>query len=236
LIFKVLLIIILAPVALILIALFTPVFYEIYAEYDKKLKLDVYIFGIKLKNRRKKTTEKPEEDVKRRVKIEKKTELKTEKRKEEKKEKKKVSLKEIFSEINFYFKYPNKEIIIKSCVNLLFKILAVLKPKIFELDAEYGLEDVAATGQIYGALWAFGIIRKDINIKPNFDKEVFLIKLHLKGKILLALLAAPVLKFVLSRPIFKLILDALKRYKDLNKKNKKTGGKAVNYGICGSSG
>ena len=222
-ILKILLILILIPVALLLIALFTPVFYEIFLRYDNRLTYEIYLYGIKLKFPKKRPAKKSATPKP----------IKS-------KPKRKLDLKKLAADLDFFIKYPDKEILLKQFANLVSKILKALRPKVFEADGEFGLADVAATGQVYGALWAFGIINNNINLQPNFEKEIITANVRLKGRIMLWLFAWPALTFILSPRTLKLISTILKRYKkpkiNKNNKNNKINRKAVNYGVCGSSG
>lgn len=137
--------------------------------------------------------------------------------KKEEEEKKKEEIEENKEEkINFeYFKnLENKKGFIKICIKFIKGILKGVKPKDIQVDATIGLKDPALTGYIL----AFSGMGKmfygsHINVYGNFEKPMFEGACSIRGRIIIGYFIFILLRFILSKPIFKIIRILLKERK-----------------------
>jgi len=150
------------------------------------------------------SNEKPEKELKEKPKKE---------PKEEPKEAKKTSiekqLQQALDQYNMVVKYPDKKVIIKSAINLFKTLLKKLKPKIFKVDMEVGLDDPSATGFIMAATSLLIELHPHVNIYGNFEEKTFTYKARIKGRLFLFPFMYHTCKFVLQKPIRTLIRKIL---------------------------
>jgi len=135
-----------------------------------------------------------------------------------------VKLKQNIEKAKRIYYYPNRKKIQDKLIKELKCILKALNPKILRLTCELGLEDTAMTGRILGAFYALnGIWQKDIHLIGDFTRKILVINLYVKGKIVLGAILYPIIRFLLSKPIFKIIVGMMKgKNKSKSKKTKKS--------------
>lgn len=130
-------------------------------------------------------------------------------------------------EINaaYFLKMPTKErkILIKAVIKLLKSLLKGVKPNKFYLTGTVGLSDPALTGEIVGLAWTLnGILNKRIEISAAFDREVIEGEVYIKGRIVPVYMVFCLIRFVLVKPVRKIIKLLLKGSGDKNgKRNRK---------------
>lgn len=132
-------------------------------------------------------------------------------------------------EINVKFKYYRDQIPVKeliSCTIVFFKkILKVISPKVCRVNLEIGLSEPHTTGYVLGILGVLSdYIPMDLRTTGVFDKEVIQGDIHASGKLYLYKIMLPSVKYVLSKPVLKVIRLALiemKKQKEPILKDKK---------------
>lgn len=135
--------------------------------------------------------------------------------------------KEEYQELNvrYFLKMPKEErkILVKAVVKLLKSLLKGVKPNKFYLIGTVGLSDPSLTGEVVGAAWVLnGILNRRIEITAAFDKEVIEGKVYIKGNIVPAYMLFCIARFVLVKPVRKIIKLLLKGSGDKNgKRNRK---------------
>ena len=114
--------------------------------------------------------------------------------------------KEKFDEI---YHYPDKNILIKLTKRYVKKIFWALKPKKFTAKVEFGINEPDKVGYILGITQTIiTVTQLDIQIKGVFDREVFNGNAYLEGKIYIYKFVLPTLRYVFSKPIWKLVKKA----------------------------
>ena len=108
-------------------------------------------------------------------------------------------------QMDFFLNYPDKKLIITLSIDLIKKILNNLKPTTFSLKAEIGLEQPHTTGLILAATSQSVFFTPNIDIVGNFDETIFVYEFKLAGKISLIKIVVPTTRYLLKRPIRKLI-------------------------------
>ena len=189
----------------------------------------IKIFGIKLKNKDKNIKVEEKEDTKEDINIKQEYEIasvdldikKDEYKKEDytkktklkdKLENIKVKINNIIEKIKFIINYPNKKEIINASIVLIKKLLKAIKFKKIKINVDYGLDDPFKTGNICGIISSIIPFMpkkyiKNINIMPNFNKEIFLADLEIKFSTSLFKILLPIIIFVLKKPIRKIIFS-----------------------------
>jgi len=105
------------------------------------------------------------------------------------------------------------ERLIKPTKRLVFKIIKRLKPKIFNLSAEIGI-DPYKTGLLMAFISQFHL-SDNVQIIGNYEETKLEGYLELAGKLRLIYFAAPAVRFILSAPVLKLLFYVRKRRKEL---------------------
>lgn len=109
----------------------------------------------------------------------------------------------------------NKKEIIDAFKSFLKKIIKAIKLKKLKINFELGLDDPAATGQLFGLISIFLALIKaknsSINLKPNFNQEIYKGDLSFNIKTSLLRLIYPVCFFIFKKPIRKLLLKLFKK-------------------------
>lgn len=83
-----------------------------------------------------------------------------------------------------YLKKDESKIAIKEIKNIIFGAIRHILPQKFKARAWFGFEDPATTGNVLGVLSIFyGIYGKNLDLNPNFQKEVLKFEYELKGRI-----------------------------------------------------
>ncbi|WP_207647188.1 DUF2953 domain-containing protein [Peptoclostridium litorale] len=102
---------------------------------------------------------------------------------------------------------------LKSISDLLSDFLRWLKPKKFRLRGMVGFEDPHHTGMLCGLLYIFEepLRNSGINIISIFDREVFEGSFEIEGKLTIAVLLLICMKFVLSKPVRRIISYQIRR-------------------------
>jgi len=123
--------------------------------------------------------------------------------------------------LEYFLRMPKEErkIIYKAIKRLLKSTLRGIKPNNFYLTGTVGLSDPSLTGELVGVAWALnGVLNKRIEISAAFDREVIEGQVYIKGKIVPVYMAFCITRFVLVRPIRKIIKILLKGTGDKNGK------------------
>lgn len=72
----------------------------------------------------------------------------------------------------------------------LFRLWKHIKPKKYKLDMNFGTGDPASTGQLLGVIsFTYPIFKNNLNIMPDFEKQILEGNLFLKGRIQVYMLA-----------------------------------------------
>lgn len=119
------------------------------------------------------------------------------------KEKNNVSLKERY----LYLKnYPDKKKIFNITKKLISRLFHAVKYKKLNLEIKFGFNDPYLTGYVLG-LFSFisYFLPFYFNVKGEFEKEIINFKVETKGIFNLCSILLPILVFVLSKPIWKII-------------------------------
>lgn len=113
------------------------------------------------------------------------------------------SIKNIFDSV---YHYPDRNVLIMLTVEYLKKMFMALKPKVFSVKAEFGMNEPDQVGYILGiAQTIIPFSRLDIRIKGVFDKEVLNGTVCLKGNLYLYRFLFPTVQFLLAKPTWKVI-------------------------------
>ena len=108
--------------------------------------------------------------------------------------------------------YPDKDEIFRQALRLVRSLLAAAMPKRLELSGDLGFEDPSSTGYAAGAvsvISAFSYPRITLRVAPDFSREVFKLRLLVRGKIVGVSFVIPVCKFLLCKPVWKLLKLAI---------------------------
>lgn len=100
----------------------------------------------------------------------------------------------------------NKELLF-SLLDTIRKIFHFIRPKVFKLKAKYGLDDPYDNALLLAIITSFYPLLKDyeVNLVPSFEDSVLEGELEIRGKIAVVLLLFILVKFMLSKPIRKII-------------------------------
>lgn len=121
----------------------------------------------------------------------------------------------ILFRIKQFWDYPDRKKIVWLTCRLFKKLLKALMPKQLSLDVEYGCENPAYTGYVLAfssiLVLQFG---DNIKVRGNFQQTVLNGNLNGFGKLYLIDIIGPLIQYILSRPIFKIIWRYFRRRKD----------------------
>jgi len=171
-------------------------------ETDEEIEIDL----------EKETKQKPKEEQESEKEIE--EELKQDSKEKPKEKSKKKSLREklyldkvdmVIEKIKYIYHYPTRHEVQRLTIKFIKDILRKLKPKVFKIDGEIGFDSPDTTGYVIGALYASPISRLGVNLKGNFEKEIFVVEGTMKGKIKLFPLLWITGRFLTKKPIMDLI-------------------------------
>lgn len=151
------------------------------------------------------------------------------KRKEQEKRKKSTHKKEknpvdndenrftrVFRLAKSFIDYPDRKIMVKKTIILLKRLLQPVKPSKFKLTGEVGFGSPDITGKFLAAESVFAsFTRLQINIKGNFNRKCVDLNYSANGSFCLFSLLWPVVLYVFSKPIWKII------WKYINNKEEK---------------
>lgn len=114
--------------------------------------------------------------------------------------------KNIYDKILYFKNYPERDIIIKYTVNLIKDLFEGIKPEYFEVNMIVGFDDPFHTGCFLGAASVVSaFLPFKINVWGEFDKKIFKCDLKTKGKTNVFKVGFPVLKYILKKPVLKII-------------------------------
>ncbi len=111
-------------------------------------------------------------------------------------------------DLNYFIKMPKEERkqLISAAMKLIKSLLRGVKPRDFCLKGTLGLSDPSLTGEIAGAAWAMnGIFDKRIELEAVFDREVIEGEFSVKGHIIPALMLFYIVRFIVTKPVRKII-------------------------------
>jgi len=128
-------------------------------------------------------------------------------------------IKNTWDQIQYYKNHPDRSEIISQAKLLIKRTIKSVLPKRLEISGTYGFEDPSQTGFATAGIsivTQFVYPRIRINTKPDFTQQVINLSLLVKGKIWIIALLVPMLKFLFSKPIWRLLMPLI-----FPKKNKK---------------
>ncbi|MBE6011540.1 MAG: DUF2953 domain-containing protein [Lachnospiraceae bacterium] len=114
----------------------------------------------------------------------------------------------IVEKIKYYYNYPDRDELIRLGKDFLKKSLKTFKVKIFFLKGRIGFESPDHTAYAIGALSVFNAwIKKPyyIQVTPDFQEEKINLSIDSKGNIYLGRLCVLFIRFVLKKPVWKLV-------------------------------
>lgn len=111
----------------------------------------------------------------------------------------------VIDKIKFVYSYPQREEIQRLTIKLIKKLAKSLKPKIFKIDGEVGFDSPDTTGYFMAGVSVLIFTKLDINLKGNFEKQIFIAKVIISGKARISSILWPIGKYVLKKPIRNLI-------------------------------
>lgn len=122
----------------------------------------------------------------------------------------KNNIKESLFNLKKILNYPNKKEIISLTILLIKRLIKCIKFKKIKININYGLNDPFKTGNICGIISTIIPFLpkkyiKDINIMPDFEKEIFLANVELKCKTSLIKILLPIIIFISKKSIRKII-------------------------------
>ena len=125
---------------------------------------------------------------------------------------KKFKIKETINKLKYIFNYPNKQEIFNLTFLLIKRLIKAIKIKKIKINIDYGLDEPYKTGNFCGIISVITSFLpkkhiKNINIMPDFEKEVFLVDCIVKGKTSLIKILLPIIVFIIKEPIRKIIFN-----------------------------
>ena len=104
--------------------------------------------------------------------------------------------------------YPNKDIIIKYTIKLVKELSKNIKPNYVCIDILAGFDDPAKTGYFLGLMSVISVFFPyKININTDFNNKIFNADTRFNGKTSLWLIGFPILKYILRKPIWNLLMN-----------------------------
>ena len=107
--------------------------------------------------------------------------------------------------------YPEKKKLINITIKMIKRLLRPLKPKLFNAEGTIGFDDPSYTGYFVGmaeALRGIYDLGKTIRIQGDFQRKILYYKFNVKGWFIPLSLIWPVLAYVFSGPIMRIIRDS----------------------------
>jgi len=121
----------------------------------------------------------------------------------------------IWYRIKNFWDYPDRPKIIKSSLRLIKKLVKVLIPDKLSLDIEYGSDNPAHTGFALAFSSILVLYFGDnVKVRGNFQEKKLSGKVKGYGKVFLIDIVRPLLVFVFSWPIIKIIWKRIKKRKE----------------------
>jgi len=124
-------------------------------------------------------------------------------------------IKEIANQIRYYLNYPNRDIIISATWDLVKRLFKKLRPKKLRLTGEVGFESPHLTGYLFAVLGALCLPIS--GLKPNFDERILSLNLCARGRLSLWSIVWQLIRYVIKRPIWSLVMDFYKHNKQQKK-------------------
>ena len=101
---------------------------------------------------------------------------------------------------------PDKKELMNLTLLLFRRVFKALKPSYFHLSGEIGFESPDLTGYFFAFLgMAQGFVKANINVKANFEEKANNLELKTKGWVTAFGLCLPVIRYILSRPVWRVI-------------------------------
>lgn len=98
--------------------------------------------------------------------------------------------------------------IISSTWRLLIRLIKNLGFKKFELNGIIGFDDPADTGKTLGAIAVFkSFLPLSVNVEGNFENKELTGDFNIKGRTNLWLILFPIIKYILTKPMWQLVKD-----------------------------
>lgn len=117
----------------------------------------------------------------------------------------------IMEKIKFLQKFNDRYCInslISSTWRLLIRLFKNLGFKSFELNGVIGFDDPADTGKTLGAIAVFkAFLPLSVNVDGNFENKELIGDFNIKGRTNLWLILFPILKYVLTKPVWQVVKD-----------------------------
>ena len=116
--------------------------------------------------------------------------------------------------------YPGRSEITGRCWLLVKQVLRSTLPKRLELRGTFGFEDPCYTGMAAGAIHAaapFAPKAVKLLALPDFSRRVLELTLLVQGKLAAISLIVPMVRFLLSAPVWKLVKKIIRRRKSHGK-------------------
>lgn len=108
---------------------------------------------------------------------------------------------------NFNDKYCVEKLL-KATFKLLKKLIKNMGFKKFEVKGTVGFDDPSDTGKVLGAVYSvIPFLPFDVSIDGNFDNRELKGNFYIKGRTNLWLLLFPVVRYVLTKPVWPLVRD-----------------------------
>ncbi len=116
------------------------------------------------------------------------------------------SVKNIYNKFIYLKNYPERDKIIRYTINFIRDLFSSVKPKKFETNIIVGFDDPAATGKLLGfTAIILEFLHFDIYLSGDFENKIFEGVLETRGKTNIFKIAVPTLKYLLKKPIWRLI-------------------------------
>ena len=104
--------------------------------------------------------------------------------------------------------YPDKDIIIKYTIKFVKELSNNIKPNYVRINILAGFDNPAKTGYFLGLMSVISVFFPyKINTKTDFNNEIFNIDTCFNGKTSLWLIGFPILKYILKKPIWNLLMN-----------------------------
>ncbi len=117
-------------------------------------------------------------------------------------------IKDLYNKFKLVVEYSDRDKVTQLTKKFLKNIYVVIKSrvKIFRFYGELGFKQPSSTGYAFGVINIAKVFMKmDIDIKPNFEKDVVDIKFSTKGKFTIWSILWAIIKYIKERTIWKLL-------------------------------
>lgn len=104
--------------------------------------------------------------------------------------------------------YPDKDIIIKYTIKLVKELSKNIKPDYGQINILTGFDNPAKTGYFLGLISVISVFFPyKINTNTDFNNKAFNVDTCFNGKTSLWLIGFPILKYILRKPIWNLLMN-----------------------------